>query len=571
MMRESSPLPGRMQHQELTVDRFLDFAARWHGGVEVVGRRIDGVAERSTYRQVFERAKRLSAALLEAGIAPGDRVATMAMNHIGHLEAWYAISGIGAVCHTVNPRLFKEQLVYILTHAGDRLLMADAGFRDLVAELVPQCPAIERVVLFSDGTQEVSPAGAPPSSGAPPSVAPPSGAPPSSAPLHSARSYEDFLESAPAADAVWGAFDERSACGLCYTSGTTGLPKGALYSHRSNYLHALMSLLHDVTNFSATDVVLPLVPMFHANAWGIPFAAPAVGASLVLPGARLDGASVHRLIVEEGVTFCGGVPTLFQGLIQHLAKTGGTVPSLKRILVGGSACPESVIRTFADDHGVEVVHAWGMTETSPIASAASPTRFVASQPAAYRRAQSLKQGRPIFGIDLSLVDDHGADVGHDGVTPGRLLVRGATVVRGYFNDREDALDAQGWFDTGDIATIDALGYVQITDRAKDLIKSGGEWISSIEIENIAMDHPKSARAAVVAIPHERWGERPLLIVELLPGEAATAGEYLSHLVGRIASWWMPDEVRFVDHIPLGPTGKIDKKRIRAELLTRRSV
>jgi fatty-acyl-CoA synthase len=543
-MTQGSPIAARMQHQELTVDRFLDFAARWHGQVELVGRRADGVRERSTYRQAFGRAKRLSAALLGAGIAPGDRVATMAMNHIGHLEAWYAISGIGAICHTVNPRLFKEQLVYILTHAGDRMLMADAGFADLVAELLPQCPAIERVVLFADGAHGGS--------------------------LPSARSYEDFLASAPAADPVWGGFDERSACGLCYTSGTTGLPKGALYSHRSNYLHALMSLQHDVTNFSATDVVLPLVPMFHANAWGIPFAAPAVGASLVLPGSQLDGASIHRLIVEEGVTFCGGVPTLFQGLLQHLARSGGSVPSLKRILVGGSACPESVIRTFEDDYGVEVVHAWGMTETSPIASAASPTRFVAAQPAAIRRAQSLKQGRPIFGIDISLVDDQGAAVAHDGATPGRLLVRGATVVRGYFNEPADALDRQGWFDTGDIATIDALGYVQITDRAKDLIKSGGEWISSIEIENIAMGHPKSARAAVVAVPHERWGERPLLIVELLPGEAATAEEFLSHLEGRIARWWMPDEVRFVEHIPLGPTGKIDKKRIRAELVTRKS-
>jgi fatty-acyl-CoA synthase len=544
-MPEGSPIPGRMQHQELTVDRFLDFAARWHGQVELVGRRADGVRERSTYREVFGRAKRLSAALLNVGIVPGDRVATMAMNHISHLEAWYAVAGIGAICHTVNPRLFQEQLIYILNDAGDRMLLADTSFADFVAELLPHCPAIERVVLFSDGAHSDA--------------------------WSAARSYDDFLASAPAVDPVWGGFDEQSACGLCYTSGTTGQPKGALYSHRSNYLHALMSLQHDVTNFSATDVVLPLVPMFHANAWGIPYAAPAVGASLILPGSRLDGASVHRLIVEEGVTFCCGVPTLFQGLGQHLARNGGTLASLKRILVGGSACPESVIRTFEDDHGVEVVHAWGMTETSPIASAASPTRFVAAQPAAIRRAQSLKQGRPIFGIDLSLVDDHGAAVAHDGATPGRLLVRGATVVRGYFNDPGDALEPHGWFDTGDIATIDALGYVHITDRAKDLIKSGGEWISSIEIENIAVDHPKSARAAVVAIPHERWGERPLLIVELLPGETATAEEFLAHLEGRIARWWIPDEVRFVERIPLGPTGKIDKKRIRAELLTRKSV
>jgi fatty-acyl-CoA synthase len=539
-MSENSSFPGRMQHHELTVDRFLSFAARWHTHAELVGRRVDGVRERSTYPEVLARAKQLSAALQAAGIARGDRIATLAMNHISHVEAWYGISGIGAICHTVNPRLFKEQLVYIFNHAGDRMLLADASFADLVAELLPQCPAIERVVLFPDGAGGDS--------------------------LPSAQSYAGFLASAPAADPVWGNFDEESACGLCYTSGTTGQPKGALYSHRSNYLHTLMSLQHDVTNLSASDVVLPLVPMFHANAWGIPFAAPAVGASLVLPGARLDGASIHRLIVEEGVTFCGGVPTLFQGLIQHLAKYGGNLAPLKRILIGGSACPESVIRTLEDDYGVEVVHAWGMTETSPIASAAAPTRFVTAQPAAIRRAQSLKQGRPIFGIDLELVDDDGAAVAHDGAKPGRLLVRGATVVRGYFNEPSDALDTQGWFDTGDIATIDALGYVHITDRAKDLIKSGGEWISSIEIENIAMGHPKSGRAAVVAIPHERWGERPLLLVELLPGQTATSEEFLSHLEGRIASWWMPDEVRFVERIPLGPTGKIDKKRIRAEIL-----
>jgi fatty-acyl-CoA synthase len=544
-MPECSLMTGRMQHQGLTVDRFLDFAARWHGGVELRGRRVDGVRVVSTYKQVFKRAKRLSAALLDAGIAPGDRIASLAMNHIGHLEAWYGIMGIGAICHTVNPRLFNDQLIHILTHAGDRMLMADASFSNLVTELLPHCPSIERVILFADGAHGCS--------------------------LPTAQSYEDFLSSAKGPDPLWGDFDEESACGLCYTSGTTGPPKGALYSHRSNYLHTLMSLQHDVTNLSATDVVLPLVPMFHANAWGLAFSAPAVGASLVLPGLRLDGASLHRLILEEDVTFCGGVPTLFQGLIQHLTKTGGNLGVLKRVLVGGSACPESVIRTFEDDYGIEIIHAWGMTETSPIASAASPTRFVAAQPATIRRSQSLKQGRPICGVDLALVDDNGATVVHDGETPGRLLVRGATVVRGYFKDERDVLDAQGWFDTGDIATIDALGYVRITDRAKDLIKSGGEWISSIEIENIAMDHAKCARAAVIAVPHQRWGERPLLIVQLLPGETATTEEFLSHLSGRIARWWMPDEVRFVADIPLGPTGKIDKKRIRSEAMAGRSV
>lgn len=538
-MTEKTTLAGLMQDHALTVDRFIDFAARWHGKTPVISRTTTGATERSSYAEIAQRARLLSSALLGRGIVAGDRVATLAMNHARHVEAWYGIMGIGAVCHTVNPRLFDEQIVYIINHAGDRILLADAAFLPLIDRVLPHCPSIEQVVIFPDG----SPGGIP----------------------FPAIGYEAFLHEA-ASPAQWDDIDERAACGLCYTSGTTGQPKGVLYSHRSNYLHALATLQHDFMNFSARDVVLPVVPMFHANAWGIAFSAPASGAKLVMPGARLDGASLESLIHEEGVTFAAGVPTVWQGLLQHVARSGGSLGTLKRVLIGGSACPPALLQALEDDHGVEVVHAWGMTETSPVATAASPTVATAALPAEQRRAQSLKQGRPMFDVDLCLKGEDGEIVPHDGATPGHLMVRGSTVAGAYFQHDADILDAEGWFDTGDVATIDEHGFVRITDRSKDLIKSGGEWISSIEIENMVMSHPAVANAAVVGQPHERWGERPLLIVEAREGASATSGELIAHLEGRIAKWWMPDEVRFVDRIPLGATGKIDKKRIRAEMI-----
>jgi fatty-acyl-CoA synthase len=534
--RPTPALPGRMQHRALTVDQFLDFAAQWHGTVTLTHRGVSGERHVTDYRQLRANAQRLSAALTAQGVRPGDRIATLAMNHLQHLEAWYGIMGIGAVCHTVNPRLFREQLVYILRHAGSRLLLADAAFAELAADLAAQCPAIERVIHFDDGTA-----------------------------LAGADTYEAFLDTAPQESASWGDFPEEAAAGLCYTSGTTGNPKGVLYSHRSNYLHALMTLQHGALNLSATDVVLPVVPMFHANAWGIAFSAPAAGASLAMPGARLDGESLTRLIHEEGVTFAAGVPTVWQGLLQHVARTGETLAPLRRVLIGGSACPPAMIRAFEDDHGVEVIHAWGMTETSPVATLATPTGATRRLPEEQQRRQAAKQGRPMFGVDLALADDEGRMLPHDGTTPGHLLVRGPTVARGYHGAEADALDANGWFDTGDVATIDAHGFMQITDRSKDLIKSGGEWISSIEIENAVMALGGVACAAVVAMPSERWGERPLLLVQPTAGTAPDEQAVRAHLDGRISRWWMPDEIRFVDAIPLGATGKVDKKRIRAEL------
>ncbi|MFZ5704796.1 MAG: long-chain fatty acid--CoA ligase [Pseudomonadota bacterium] len=538
-MTGTMALAGLMQHHALTVDRFIDFAARWHGATPVISRTTTGETERSSYSEIAERARLLSSALLGRGIGQGDRVATLAMNHARHVEAWYGVMGIGAVCHTVNPRLFDEQITYIINHAADRILLADAAFIPLLARVLPHCPSIEQVVLFPDGSVEQAPF---------PTIG-----------------YEDLLREA-SSPASWSGIDEQAACGLCYTSGTTGSPKGVLYSHRSNYLHALATLQHDFMNFSARDVVLPVVPMFHANAWGIAFSAPASGAKLVMPGARLDGASLESLIHEEGVTFAAGVPTVWQGLLQHIARSGGSLGTLKRVLIGGSACPPALLQALEDDHGVEVVHAWGMTETSPVATAASPTVATGALPPEQRRAQSLKQGRPMFDVDLCLKGEDGEIVPHDGATPGHLMVRGSTVAGAYFRHDANILDADGWFDTGDVATIDGHGFVRITDRSKDLIKSGGEWISSIEIENMVMSHPAVANAAVVGQPHERWGERPLLIVEPREGARATPGELIAHLEGRIAKWWMPDEVRFVDRIPLGATGKIDKKRIRAEMI-----
>ena len=534
---------GRMQHHALTVDRFLTHAARWHGDVQSCEFDCNGQRRTSTYAQIHHQARRMSAALAQAGIVPGDRVATLAMNHLRHLEAWYGIMSMGAICHTVNPRLFVDQLVYIVNHAGSRILLADASFAELAAKLAQACDSIERVILFPDGSDPG---------------------------CFAMESYDRWLDSATGEAPAWGDLDENSAAGLCYTSGTTGNPKGVLYSHRSQYLHALMTLQHDALGLSASDVVLPVVPMFHANSWGIAFSAPAAGSRLVMPGARLDGASMHELIEKEGVTFAAGVPTVWQGLLQHVADNGASLRTLKRVLIGGSACPPSMIRAFEDGHGVEVIHAWGMTETSPVASLAVSTAAVATMNPGERHLQACKQGRPLFGIEVSLADDHGQPVEHDGSTPGHLLVRGPTVAAGYFKDDQDATDAHGWFDTGDVATIDRHGYIQITDRAKDLIKSGGEWISSIEIENIVMGAPYIECAAVVATPDDRWGERPLLLVQPKAGSTVELESLRTLLEGKIPRWWMPDEIRTVESIPLGATGKIDKKRIRAELAEQRA-
>jgi len=530
---------GLMQDWPLTVDRIIDHAVEWDGDRPVVARAGNGDIMRTDYAAIGTGARRLSAALARLGIVPGDRVATMAWNTVHHLKAWFAIMGMGAVCHTLNPRLFAEQLRYIVDHAGDRAILVDPCFQPLLADILAGMDW-QGVVVVLGGEGEVDRASLP-----------------------HAIAVETLIAGADAADARWGRFDEGTACALCYTSGTTGNPKGVLYSHRSTVIHMLMTLQPDVFGLSIGDVAMPIVPMYHANAWGMPLSTAAVGCKLVLPGAQLDGASLHALIESEGVTFSAAVPTVWQGLLHHLDTTGARLTSLKRVIIGGAAMPESIVRRLRD-HGVETVQGWGMTETSPIGTHAKLTPAVAALPFDEQMPFRLKQGRPPFGIELKIVDDAGQRLPHDGATPGRLHVRGPTVSSGYLGGTAgEILDDEGYFDTGDIATIDGHGYMAIVDRAKDVIKSGGEWISSIEIENIASGHPKIAHCAVIGVPHPRWDERPVLIAALHPGERAEPEEILALLEGRIARWWMPDAVSFIDAMPLGATGKIDKKALRA--------
>jgi fatty-acyl-CoA synthase len=532
---------GAMQNWPLTVDKILDHAKAWHGDREVVSRSVEGPIVRTTYGQIHERAKRLSNALKGLGVQPGDRVATLAWNTGRHIETWYGIMGIGAVCHTLNPRLFAEQLAYIINHAEDRIIFTDLTFAPILKGLAGKIPTVKHIVVLTDtdGMKGCD--------------------------LSGALCYETLVEQ-ESSDCAWGDFDENTPAGLCYTSGTTGNPKGVLYTHRSNFLHTIVTMGRDVMGLAATDVVLPVVPMFHANAWGLALSCPAAGSKLVMPGQKLDGASVHELLESESVTFSAAVPTVWQMLLAHLRETKGQLTTLKRVVIGGSAVPEAIVRGFRDEYGVDVTHAWGMTEMSPLGTIAAPTAGIAALDDEGQLKSKLKQGRPPVGVEMKLTDDAGQRLPHDGTTFGRLKVKGPFIVGQYFKgDGGEILDEEGFFDTGDVATIDDQGFMQITDRAKDVIKSGGEWISSIEIENIAMGHPKAAIAAVIGAAHPKWDERPVLLVKLRDGVQAEGGEFLSFLDGKIAKWWMPDDVVFVDDIPLGATGKIDKKLIRERM------
>jgi fatty-acyl-CoA synthase len=462
------------------------------------------------------------------------------MNSVRHVEIWYGVMGFGAVCHTLNPRLFDEQLIYMINHAQDRWIFADPAFKPQVDRLLPHCPCVEKVVYLGEPGE-------------------------AGALSANAADYETLILGADTAGVRWGEFSERTPAALCYTSGTTGNPKGVQYSHRSQLLHTLISGQRDFLGLSARDTLLSVVPMFHVNAWGLPYVAAAAGAKLVLPGARLDGASVYELLETEGVTFTAAVPTVWQLLLDFLTENKLRLTTLKRVTIGGSACTEALIRGFRDGHGVEVLHAWGMTEMSPIGTISGPLPASLGDPDdATRMAYNLKQGRVPFGVDLKITTEEGERLPHDGVAPGHIKVSGPAVLQRYFRDENAVLDSEGFFDTGDIGTVDPHGYLQITDRSKDLIKSGGEWISSVEIENIASGHPKALMAAVIAIPHPKWRERPMLVVKLRPGQTASAAEFLDFLKGKIANWWMPDEVRFVEVMPLGATGKLDKKVLRAQ-------
>jgi fatty-acyl-CoA synthase len=529
---------GLMQDWPLLVHKLIDHAALNHGNREVVSRSVEGPIVRTTYAGIAGRARRVAAALDRFGIQPGDRVATLAWNTARHLESWYGIAGAGAVYHTLNPRLFPEQIAWIANHAEDKVLFFDISFAGIVEQIAPKVPSIKLFVALTDRAHL-------PEAKIPDLVA-----------------YEDFI-AAVDDGFVWKDFDENTACGLCYTSGTTGNPKGVLYSHRSNVLHGFVAGQSDALGVKGADAILPVVPMFHANAWSLAFLGPMIGAKLVMPGPKLDGPSIYELLESEKVTMTAAVPTVWLALLQHLETTGKRLSHLKRVVIGGSAAPRAMIETFETKYGVEVAHAWGMTEMSPIGTVGTLKAGMESLPYQKQLDYKVKQGRPPFGVEMKIVDDEDRELPRDGKAFGRLKVRGPSVAKGYFRgEGAEAFDADGWFDTGDVATLDADGFMTITDRAKDVIKSGGEWISSIEIENLAVGHPSVAEAAVIGVAHPKWDERPLLVVVLKPGKSATKDEILEYLSGKIAKWWMPDDVAFVDAIPHTATGKIQKITLR---------
>ena len=531
---------GLMQDWPLLCHRIIDHAAIYHAERPVITRSVEGPIVETNYAEIRKRALKVAQALEQDGVKLGERVATMAWNTWRHLEAWYGILGIGAIYHTVNPRLFPDQLVWIMNHAEDKVMMLDLTFVPLLEKLADQLPTIKRYIVLTDQAHMPQTT------------------------LPNAIAYEEWI-GAVDGDFAWKSFDENTAAGMCYTSGTTGNPKGVLYSHRSNVLHAFMAALPDSKDLKATDVCLPVVPFFHANGWSLAFSTPMVGATFVLPGPKLDGASIYELLDKYKVTFTAAVPTVWLMLLQDLEKTGAKLPHLNKVVIGGSACPRAMTQTFQEKYGVEVIHAWGMTEMSPLGSLCTMKPEYAALQGEARLDVQMKQGHPPFGVEMKITDDAGKQLPWDGKVFGRLKVKGPAVARRYFKaEHEEILDDQGFFDTGDVATIDQHGYMQITDRAKDVIKSGGEWISSIDLENLAVGHPKVAEAAVIGVTHPKWDERPLLVIVLKKGEHATKEDILGFMQGKIAKWWMPDDVVFVDEIPHTATGKIQKIALRQQ-------
>ncbi len=529
---------GQMQDWPLLIHKIIDFAGIQHGEQEVVSRLVEGPIHRIGYRDLRVRALKVAQRLARDGITLGDRVGTLAWNTHRHLEVWYGITGVGAIYHTVNPRLFPEQIAWIVNHAEDRALFVDLTFLPILEALAGMLPTVERVIVLTDGAHMPA------------------------TKLGNAVAYEDWLAEADG-DFRWGAFDENTAAGLCYTSGTTGNPKGVLYSHRSNVLHSLIASGLDALPLAPSTSCMPVVPMFHANAWGLAFSCPMKGAKIVMPGAKLDGASVYELLETEKVDFTAAVPTVWLMLLSYLQKEQKKLSTLKLVVIGGSACPPAMIRTFERDYGVEVRHAWGMTEMSPIGSVCYMKPAAGAKTYDDVLKLKSKQGFAPFGVEMKIVDDANKPLPWDGQTFGRLKVAGPAVAKAYFKgEGGQILDEDGFFDTGDVATIDPNGYMQITDRAKDVIKSGGEWISSIDIENLAVGHPDVAEAAVIGIAHPKWDERPLLVVVPKEGTQPTPEEVLDFLKPRIAKWWMPDDMQVVSEIPHTATGKINKLKLR---------
>ena len=540
-------LQGLMMDMPLLISSLIAHADRHHGDTEIVSRTVEGpdkdgrgAIHRSTYRAAHQRARQLAKALRALGVGQSERIGTLAWNGYRHFETYFAVSGMGAVCHTINPRLFPDQLAYIINHAEDRYVLFDLSFVPLVEKLAPVCPGVRGWVAMTD--QAHMPQAA----------------------IANLLCYEALL--AAQTDAFdWPQFDERLASSLCYTSGTTGNPKGVLYSHRSTVLHAYASALPDSLGLSARDVVMPVVPMFHVNAWGAPYACAAVGAKMVMPGAVLDGKSLYELFEAEKVSFSSGVPTVWLNLLTHMKQQGLKFSKLQRVVIGGSACPPAMIDSFQNDYGVKVLHAWGMTEMSPLGTVGTFKLKHEGLDAAALRAVQVRAGRAIFGVDMKIVDAEGVALPWDGQAFGDLMVRGPWVCKRYFKDEGGDPLHEGWFATGDVATIDADGYMQITDRSKDVIKSGGEWISSIDLENIAVAHPGIAEAAVIGIAHPKWDERPLVVAVKKPGATVTREELLKFYEGKIAKWWTPDDVVFVEQLPHTATGKLLKTRLRQDL------
>ena len=522
------------------IQSLIEHAALYHGTTEIVSRSIEGPIHRYTYADSRGRALQLARALQKLGVGMGDRVATLAWNGYRHFELYYGVSGIGAILHTLNPRLFPDQITYIANHAEDKVVFTDLTFVPLLEQIADKLTSVEAYVVMTDEDHmpETS--------------------------LKGALCYETIVGAEPA-DFEWPSFDEMTASSLCYTSGTTGNPKGVLFAHRSTVLHSMMACMGDTLGLKTSDNVLPVVPMFHANAWGIAYAAPMSGAKLVFPGAAMDGKSIYELLDAEKVTLSAGVPTVWLMLLQYLDESGAKLPHMDRTVIGGSAAPRSMIERFEDDYGVTVIHAWGMTEMSPIGTTGTMNRRLLGADREQQLKYKAKQGRAIYGVDLKIVDDAGNELPRDGVAFGNLKVRGPWITNGYFKgEGGQILDDDDWFDTGDVATLDPDGYMQITDRSKDVIKSGGEWISSIDLENIAMGHPAVAEAAVIGIHHPKWDERPLLVVVRKPDAEVAGPELLEFMSGKIAKWWLPDDVAFVAEIPHTATGKIQKVVLREQ-------
>ncbi|MEW5687399.1 MAG: long-chain-fatty-acid--CoA ligase [Pseudomonadota bacterium] len=530
---------GLMMDRPLTLPSILEHAALYHGDREVVTRTVEGPIHRYGYADALDRAKRMAKALIALGVRPGDRVASLAWSTHRHFELYFAVTGIGAVLHTINPRLHYDQIAWVANHAEDSVLFFDITFVEQVSALAPRMGSVKTLVAMTDAAH------------APPGV----------------LVYEDLI-AAQAPGFEWPQLDEKSASGLCYTSGTTGNPKGVLYSHRATLLHALALALPDAFDFSARDVILPCAQMYHANAWCTPYAAPLVGAKLVLPGRLLDGPSICELAVEEGATFLLGVPTIWVGVLDHLDRTGQSLKTVRTVAIGGSAPTASLIDRVEDKLGAAVRQIWGMTEMSPLGVINTPLPTHAGEDRAAATQRKLKQGRGLWGVDLRIMGEDGQVQPRDGKSVGALQVRGPWTASAYFKqDGAAAFTDDGWFDTGDIATLDAEGYLRLTDRAKDVIKSGGEWISTLDLEDAVCSHPAVAMAAAVGVPHPKWDERPLLLVTLRAGQSADPETLKAHVAARVAKWWTPDEVRIVESLPIGPTGKVLKRELRETLAT----